>query len=143
MRCSKRFKLRCNRFTIAPGLRERILGNSNRSNAGAIIERVPTGSPEMRSSPTVGSILFCWQTYNSTAVNSSYQPYRDLPLWPFVDCRLLAAARHPDAMTPALRQKSSRYACAASILPIAGFDVRHRANRPLVSCPAHGLNPSA
>jgi hypothetical protein len=140
-RCSRRRRLRWSRFTIAAGLGERILGNSNRSNAGAILERVPSGSPEMRSMPTVGLILFCLQTSNSTAVNSSYQAYRDLPLLPFVDCRLLAAARQPDAITPALRQKSCRYALAASILPSAGFAGRHRAKRTLVSMSCSWATP--
>jgi hypothetical protein len=87
---------------MAAGVGERIFGSSKCSNADAISKRLPLGSPEMRSIPTLGSILFCLQMSTNTAVNSSYQSYRDLPLLPFVDLSSLAAARHADAIVWAL-----------------------------------------
>src|SRR5665811_838766 len=72
--CSKRATLRPSRLTSVAGLPERIFGDSKRSNANAILGRLPAASPEMRSVQKVGSILFFSQMSNSTAVNSSYQP---------------------------------------------------------------------
>ena len=132
-----RFRLRWSRLTIVAGLRERILGISKRSKVDAILERLPTGLPEARLMPTVGSNLFCLQMSNSTAVNSSCQSYRGLPPSPFVDCRLVTAARHAAPIMPALWRKSAFGGIAVELSAVASANEPDFLQTPSISSRDH------